>query len=96
MPPRRIVIESVYDGGEVNPHEENVGLHYFNPERAHLLLQIVYEDSPHHNDGWHLDGGFPDTAVWQCRWRWTDAQSSSWYAIPYRSVGCRLTEILDV
>ena len=45
------------------PPEKNADLLGFTPERAHLLLQGVYGDFPHHNDGLHLDGGIPDDAA---------------------------------
>ena len=43
-------------GGGATPPEENAELLGFTPECAHLLLQLVYGDFPHHNDGLHLDG----------------------------------------
>ena len=45
------------------PLEENADLPDFAPERAHLLLQEVYGDFPHHNDRSHLDGGVADNAI---------------------------------
>ena len=77
------------------PPEENADLPGLTPESAHLLLQEVYEDFPHHNDGAHLDGEIMDNAVWQCRWRRIAAQSESWYVTPYDAVGRRFTAILD-
>ena len=44
-------------GGGTTPPEENTDLLKFYPERAHLLLQGVYGDFPHHNNGLHLEGG---------------------------------------
>ena len=92
-------------GGDATPPEENSDLLGFHPERAHLLLQGVYGDFPHHNDGTHLDGGarwfssnlaggISDDAAWQRRWRRLAAQSVSWYATPSRAVGRRFTAIL--
>ena len=66
----------------------------FTPEREHLLLQGVYGDFLHHNDGSHLDGGIADNAAWQRRWRRLVAKSASWYATPYGAVGRRFTAIL--
>ena len=37
--------------GDVPPPEENAYLPGFCPENAHLLLQGVYGDFLHHNDG---------------------------------------------
>ena len=80
--------------GGTSPPEENADLPRFTPERAHLLLQGVYGDFLHHNDGSHLDGGIADDAAWQRRLRWLAVQPASLYATPYRSVGRRFTEIL--
>ena len=66
----------------------------FHPEHAHLLLQEVYGDFLHHNDGSHLDEGIADNAVWQLCWRRLAAQSASWYATPSGAVGRRFMAIL--
>ena len=50
-------------GGDVPPSEEHVNLLDFTPERANLLLQGVYGDYLHHNNGSHLDGGVADKAI---------------------------------
>ena len=76
------------------PPEENADLPGFTPERAHLLLQGVYGDFPHHNNGSHLDGGIVEDALWQLRWCQLAVQSTSWYATPSGSVGRCFTEIL--
>ena len=81
-------------GGDATPPEENTYLLGFHPERAHLLLQGVYGDFPHQNDGTHLDGGIEDKSAWQRRLRRLAAQSASWYATPSGAVGRRFTEIL--
>ena len=60
----------------------------------HLLLQGVYGDSPHHNDGTHLDRGIADNAAWQRRWHRLAAKSTSWHATPSGAVGHRFTTIL--
>ena len=77
-------------GGDATPPEKNAELLGF------LLLQGVYGDFPHHNDGSHLDGVIADDAAWQRRWRWLAAQSTSWYATPSGAVGRRFTAILAV
>ena len=76
------------------PLEENAELPDFTPERAHLLLRVVYGDFPHHNDGSHLDGGVADDAIWKRRWHRLAAQLASWYAMPSGAVGRHFTEIL--
>ena len=63
-------------GGGVYPLEENKDFPEFPPERAHLLLQGLYGDLPHHNDGSHLDRGVMDDDVWQRRWRRLAVQSN--------------------
>ena len=81
-------------GGDATPPEENVDLPGFIPECAHLLLQGVYGDFPHQNDGSHLDGGIADNATWQRHWHRLAAQSASWYAMPAGVVGRCFTAIL--
>ena len=81
-------------GGDAKPPEENADLPGFHSERAHLLLQGVYGDFLHHNDGSHLDGGIADNTAWQRRWCRLAAQSASWYTTPSGAVGCRFTAIL--
>ena len=49
-------------GGCAPPPEENADLLDFTPEHTHLLLQGVYGDFPHHNDGSHLNRGVTDNA----------------------------------
>ena len=81
-------------GGGGTPSEEKKDLPGFTLERAHLLLQEVYGDFMHHNDGSHLDGEIADNAAWQHHWRRLAAQSESWYATPSVVVGRRFTAIL--
>ena len=45
----RVELTSV--GGDATSPEENADLPEFTPERARLLLQVFYEDFPHHNGG---------------------------------------------
>ena len=83
-------------GGNAPPSpEENEDLPRFTPERAHLLLQGVYGDFPHHNDGSHLEWGIVGDAAWQRRWRRLAAHSAILYAMPSGAVGRRFTEILS-
>ena len=72
--------------------QEGGELQGFIPARAHVSLQEVYGEFPHHNDGTHLAGGFMDDAVWKNHWRWITAQSASWYSTSSRKVGCQFTE----
>ena len=81
-------------GGYLPPHEENSDLPEFTSEFAHLLLQEVYGDFPHHNYGSHLYGRIADDAIWQRFWRQLAAQLASWYATPSGAVWSRFTEIL--
>ena len=50
-------VEVTRAGGGATSPEENSDLPGFVPERAHLLLKVVYGDFPHHNNESHLDGG---------------------------------------
>ena len=65
-------------GEDMPPLEENSDLPYFTPGRAHLLLQRIYGDFMHQNDGSYLDGGFTDDAIWKRRWCRLAAKSASW------------------
>ena len=76
------------------PLEENADLPNFTPESVHLMLQGIYGDYPHQNEGSHLDGGVADNAIWQCCWRRLAAQSDSRYATPSGVVGRQFTAIL--
>ena len=58
------------------------------------MLQGVYGDYPHHNDGSHLDGGFTDDAIWQRCWHRLATQFSSWYATSSGTVWRRFMAIL--
>ena len=92
--PRGPPVEVTCVGGDATPPEENADLPGFTPERAHLLLQGVYGDFLHHNEGSHLDGGITDDATWQRRWRRLAGKSASWYATPSGVVGRRFTTTL--
>ena len=94
--PRGAPLEVIHVGGNVPSPEENADLPGFHPERAHLLLQGVYGDFLHHNNGSHLDRGIMDEDVWQRCWHQIAAQSASWYATPSGAVGRRFTAILAV
>ena len=83
-------------GVDATPPEENADLPGFTPERAHLLLQGIYGDFPHHNSGSHLDRGIADDAAFQHCWCRLAAQSAIWYATPSGAVGRRFTAILAV
>ena len=82
--------------GDLPPPEENTDLPEFTLERAHLLLQEVYRDFPHHNDGLHLDGGVADDATRQRHWRRLAAHLAIWYATTTGAVGRRFTATIDV
>ena len=81
-------------GGRAPPLEEKADLPVFTPEHVHLLLQKVYGDFLHHNDGSHLEGGIADDALWQRCWIWLAPQSASWYATLSEVVGHPFTAIL--
>ena len=61
--PHGVPVEVTRVGGDATPPEENADLLGLTPECAHLLLQGVYGDFPHHNDWAHLDGGIADDAA---------------------------------
>ena len=57
----------LHGGGGFPPPEKNTDIPYFTPECAHMLLQGVYGDFPHHNCGYHLEGRVADNTIWQHR-----------------------------
>ena len=74
--------------------KENADLPDFTPGHAYLLLQGVYGDFPHKNNGLHLYGGVTENTIWQRCWRRIATQLASWYTKPYGAVGRRFTAIL--
>ena len=81
-------------GGAASSTEEGADLQGFTSSRAHMLLQEVYGDSPHHNGGTHLTGGVPHDAVWKICWRKLAVKSSRWYSTPPRKVGHQFASVL--
>ena len=71
---------SVPEGGADPSTEEGAELQDFTPTSLHLLLQVVYEDFLHHNDGTRLTGGVSDDAAWKSCWLRLAAQSARWYS----------------
>ena len=80
--------------GAASSTEEGADLQGFTSSRAHMLLQEVYGDSPHHNGGTHLTGGVPYDAVWKICWRKLAVKSSRWYSTPPRKVGRQFASVL--
>ena len=76
--------------------EEGVDLQGFTPARAHLSLQEVYGEFPHHNNGTKMSGIVPDDATWKSCWRRLAVQSTIWYSKHPGKVGFRFTTVLDV
>jgi hypothetical protein len=56
--------EAPPDCSHVDPGTDLPG---FEPAPVNHLLDAVYGDWPHHNDGRHLDGGVDGDAAWQRR-----------------------------
>ena len=85
---------SAPEGGAPPSTEEGADLQGFTPARAYLLLQEVYGDFPHHNNGTHLSGGDPENETWQSCWEHLAMQSySCYYTHPGNVVG-RFTSVL--
>ena len=85
---------SAPEGGTPHYMEEVMDLQGLTPSRVHLLLQEIYKESPHNNDGTHLTGLVPKNAVWEICWRNLAAKSSSWYSTPTSRVGRQFTAVL--
>jgi hypothetical protein len=79
------------------PHpgmDEGADLPGFVPAVADGLLDSVYGDHPHHNDGRHLDGGVSGDAQWQRRWRRIAELPTTPYSVPQGRVGRRFVATL--
>jgi hypothetical protein len=74
--------------------DPGVNLPGFVPAPVDHLLEAVYGDWPHHNDGRHLDGGVNGDAAWQRRWRRIADLSSTHYSVPKVKMGRRFINIL--
>ena len=77
---RRIRICLCY--GVNAPQEKGEYLLYFTLEFAQLLLQEIYGDFLHHNDGLHLDGVVSEDTFWHWSWHQMAAQSAILYGTP--------------
>jgi hypothetical protein len=66
----------------------------FEPAPVDQLLDDVYGDWPHHNDGRHLNGGVLEDAAWQRRWRRITALASTHYSVPKGKEGRRFIDAL--
>jgi hypothetical protein len=74
--------------------EEGADLPGFTPVQADHLLDALYGDHPHQNDGSHLRGGVADDAIWQRRWRRMVDLSPTHYSAPKGTVGRRFVATL--
>jgi hypothetical protein len=62
--------------------------------QADTLLDFVYGDHPHSNDGCHLDGGISSDSVWQRRWKRMVQIAPTHYDAPKGKVGRRFIATL--
>ena len=67
----------------------------YDPTVADHLLDAIYGDHPHVNDGCHLDGGFQHDAVWQMRWERVIVTKTCHYVVPKGRVGRRFIKMLS-
>ena len=61
---------------------------------ADKLLDSIYGDHVHDNDGTHLDGGIATDRLWQRRWTRMRQLSTTRYIVPKGAVGRRFLTIL--
>ena len=61
---------------------------------ADNLLNSVYGDHPHHNDGCHLDGSILRDTKWQHNWKRVMQLPLTQYTVPHGSVGKQFLAIL--
>lgn len=74
--------------------EEGADLPDYKSTPADLLLDSVYGDHVHPNDGRHLDGGYSDDLKWQSRWLRIVQLAPTRYAVPKGAAGKRFLVIL--
>jgi len=74
--------------------EEGADLPGYTSTEADRLLDTVYGDHPHANDGRHMDGGISDDAAFQRRWKRVAQLPTSHYKVPKGPVGKRFVKIL--
>ena len=74
--------------------EAGADLPGYEPTPADLLLDSIFGDHVHPNDGSQLDGGFSDDQKWQSRWRRMVQLSPTRYSVPKGKVGRRFLVIL--
>jgi hypothetical protein len=72
----------------------NTDLPGYQPTAADLLLDTIYGDHVHDNDGTHLDGGIANDAFWQGRWKRMAQLATTRYLVPKGKVGGRFLTIL--
>ena len=74
--------------------EEGADLQGFLPTPADLLLDSIYGDHVHSNDGTHLNGDILDDRLWQSRWKRMVQILPTRYSVPRGAVRKRLLTIL--
>ena len=74
--------------------EEGADLQGFFPTPADLLLDSVYGDHVHSNDGTHLNGDILDDRLWQSLWKRMVQISPTRYSVPKGAVRKRFLTIL--
>ena len=67
----------------------HANLPHYAPTPADLLLDSVFGDHSHDNDGTHLTGAILDDNVWQTRWLRMVQIAPTWYNAPPGKIGRR-------
>lgn len=62
--------------------------------RVDQMMDEIYGDHVHQNDGTHLDGGITDDATWQSYWRQLVVFPSHAYDVPNKSTGRRFVDMV--
>jgi hypothetical protein len=74
--------------------EAHADLPGYEQTRCNALLDSVYGDHVHANDGTHMKGGFQDDGVWQQYWKRMVQITPRRYMVPKGKVGQRFLTIL--
>merc|ERR1711884_89602 len=79
---------------KIFPGEDGADLQGYELTEADRLLDSVYGNHAHANNGTHLNGGILDDRKWQKRWKKVVQVSSHWFKVPQGRTEQRFLSLL--
>ena len=76
--------------------EDGADLPDYTCTKADGLLDTIYGDHPHDNDGTHLSGGVESDRIWQRRWLRACQLKTTHYDVPSKRVGRRFVDTFAI